>query len=738
MPIAKDTRGTRRGSSLPSLLGIAGALLPCAVASAAGPEEAPAPALREVVVEAARRRDTIGRLPDIQGTAIYAGKKSEVIEVAGLDANLAEKNPRQIFSKVPGVFVYDMDGAGNQVNIATRGLDPHRGWEFNNRKDGFITNSDMYGYPASHFSVPMEAVQRVELVRGTGSLQYGAQFGGMLNYVTKAAEVRDGLAFESINSAGSYGLLSTYNGFSAGNGRSGVYADYTRRESDGYRRNGSTEAEYYSVSVRHEFSPALRVEAGYGRSKYVYRLPGPLTDAMFAADPRQSTRSRNYYSPDIEIPSVGLEWTPSEATTVSLKSSVVLGNRSSVLFDRTAEVPDAVLAATGQQANRQVDIDDYQSRTNTLRVLHRFTWRGREHALAAGVETMDNDTRRRQQGVGTTGSDFDLALVRPGWGRDLRLDSTNVAGFVEQSFSLSDRWRLNAGARVESGRSNMTGLVVGYAPGELPNTIRHEFTLLGLSTEYRVAGGQLYAGYSQAYRPVIFKDIIPSSPLERVDKNLKNARGYTLELGWRGETAMLAWDVSAFELQYANRMGTIAQSDAGGFFNLRTNIGDSRTRGLEVFVQHQRELGPVRATLFTSTSWMDARYQRATARVGQANLAVDGNRVQSVPELISRSGLTLSGGPASLTLLYSYTAESYADALNTRTPSANGAVGLVPSSGVVDLTGSWRFNDHLGLSVSVNNLADRRYFTKRPEFYPGPGVWPSDGRSVVASLRLSL
>ena len=708
-----------RQTGLCWLLGTTAALLSCGAAQGQDVGAPRADALSEVVIKASRRRDTISRLADIQGTAIYAGKKSEVIEVASLDANLAEKNPRQIFSKVPGIFVYDMDGAGNQVNIATRGLDPHRGWEFNNRKDGFITNSDMYGYPASHFSVPMEAVQRVELVRGTGSLQYGAQFGGMLNYVTKAAEVRDGLAFESINSTGSYGLLSTYNGFSAGNGRSGVYADYTRRESDGYRRNGSSEAEYYSVSVRHEFSPALRVEAGYG-------------------DPRQSTRSRNYYSPDIEIPSFGLEWTPSEATTVSLKSSVVLGDRSSVLFDRTANVPDAVLAATGQQANRQVDIDDYQSRTNTLRVLHRFTWRGREHALAAGVETMDNDTRRRQQGVGTTGSDFDLTLVRPGWGRDLRLDSTNVAGFVEQSFSLSDRWRLNVGARVESGRSDMTGLVVGYAPGELPNTIRHEFTLLGLSTEYRVAGGQLYAGYSQAYRPVIFKDIIPSSPLERVDKNLKDARGYTLELGWRGETAMLAWDVSAFELQYGNRMGTIAQSDAGGFFNLRSNIGDSRTRGLEVFVQHQRELGPVRATLFTSTSWMDARYQQATARVGQANLAVDGNRVQSVPELISRSGLTLSGGPASLTLLYSYTAESYADALNTRTPSANGAVGLVPSSGVVDLTGSWRFNDHLGLSVSVNNLADRRYFTKRPEFYPGPGVWPSDGRSVVASLRLAL
>jgi len=185
-------------------------------------------------------------------------------------------------------------------------------------------------------------------------------------------------------------------------------------------------------------------------------------------------------------------------------------------------------------------------------------------------------------------------------------------------------------------------------------------------------------------------------------------------------------------------MGSVAQSDASGFFNLRTNIGDSSTRGVEVFVQHQRELGPVKATLLTSTSWMGARYQQATSPIGQANLAVDGNRVQSVPGLISRSALTLAGGPASLTLLYSYTAETYADALNTRTPSANGAVGLVPSSGIFDLSGSWRFNSHLGLNVSINNLGDRRYFTKQPEFYPGPGVWPSDGRSVVASLRLAL
>ena len=136
-------------------------------------------------ISIAAQRESVRRLPTVQGTYLWSGKKNEVILLQNIDANIAEKTPRQIFAKVPGVFVYDMDGAGNQTNISTRGLDPHRGWEFNIRTDGAITNSDLYGYPASHFSLPMEAIGRIELVRGAGALQYGAQFGGMLNYVLK-------------------------------------------------------------------------------------------------------------------------------------------------------------------------------------------------------------------------------------------------------------------------------------------------------------------------------------------------------------------------------------------------------------------------------------------------------------------------------------------------------------------------------------------------------------------------
>src|SRR6478752_149510 len=166
--------------------------------------------LKEVEVRSERFSD-LDRLSKISGTHIWAGSRNEVIRVQNMDISIAEKTPRQVFSKVPGVFVYDMDGSGNQTNISTRGLDPHRGWEYNIRKNGIITNSDMYGYPASHYSMPLESIGRIELVRGTGSLQYGAQFGGMLNYVTKQGDTTRPFSFQSFNTIGSFDLISTYN-----------------------------------------------------------------------------------------------------------------------------------------------------------------------------------------------------------------------------------------------------------------------------------------------------------------------------------------------------------------------------------------------------------------------------------------------------------------------------------------------------------------------------------------------
>ncbi|MDX2245641.1 MAG: TonB-dependent receptor [Bacteroidia bacterium] len=704
------------------------------------PEPSKTITLDSVVVEGVSLLPDISRLEPVQNTFIFSGKKNEVVNLLRKDVALTEKYGRQIFSKIPGVFVYDMDGTGNQINISTRGLDPHRGWEFNIRKDGVITNTDMYGYPASHYNIPMEAVSQIELVRGTGSLQYGAQFGGMLNYISKKPSAQK-MAFESINTIGSYGLVSTYNSVSGTLKKFSYYVWVNKKSSEGYRQNSQSQYEAANVSLFYNPSKNLQLKLEWTHSDYLIRLAGPLTDSMFYADPQSSTRSRNYYNPHIHIPSFVMDWKITPSTEIKFTTSAVLGARNSVMFDKPATIPDSFVTATQQYNHRQVDIDNYRSLTSELRLLQTYKFIGKQHALAAGIQYMNNDLHRRQQGKGTTGSDYDLSLAAPGWGRDLHFKTSNFAFFAENRWVLGKGFSLNTGLRAEMGESNMSGTTVYYPERDLPHTIRHVFPLWGINAEYAV-NSQLnfYAGASQAYRPVIFKDIIPASIYEYTDRNLKDAFGYNMEAGFRGSWKFFSWDITAFRLLYNQRIGTLAETDSAGNLTLfRTNIGDSETHGLEIFVQGVFPLNSkTRLTVFTSTAWMNARYKNATIRTGNQNVSIDGHKVESVPAWISRNGLTFEYGLFSMTALHSYTAQSFSDAINTVTPSASGATGIVPAYHLLDMNLSWTLSRNISLKLNGNNIFNQYYFTKRPQFYPGPGIWSSDGRTFSATVVIKI
>ncbi|GAB4021690.1 TonB-dependent receptor [Spirosoma koreense] len=695
--------------------------------------------LNQVTVRGVRAT-VVASLPAIHGTYLMSGKRSEVIRLSEIDANVAEKNPRQVFARIPGVFVYDMDGTGNQINIATRGLDPHRSWENNIRQNGVLTNSDMYGYPASHYSPPMESIDRVELVRGTASLQYGAQFGGMLNYVTKSADTTRRFGFESINSVGSYGLLSTYNGIGGRVGKWTYYGYYYRRHSEGYRQNSRSNAEAELGRLHYQATRRLGITAEVGRSTYTYQIPGPLTDAMFAQNPRQSTRSRNYFNPDIYVPSIKVDWQLSDRTRFLWTTSAVLGARNSVQLDAFATVPDTINRTTGQYKPRQVDIDNFHSYTTELRMLHHYRLGPVASTLAGGVQLMSTDLHRRQLGVGTTGSDFDLALVEP-FKRDLHFRTKNLAFFAENQFRLTNRLTVSPGIRVEEGKTEMRGTITYYTPENLPTDISHHFALLGINGQYQLTEAvRIYGGWSQAYRPVVFKDIIPTSVYERIDKNLKDAYGYNAEIGVDGHWQGLHINLTVFDLLYRNRLGTLLLANPDGAnYILRTNIGDSRSTGVEALIETQvLRTENVLISAFTSTAYNNARYIRGQVSAGTENRNVTGNQVESAPRWTSRNGLSARYGTASLTLQYSYVAQTFSDALNTAVPSANGAIGPVPAYSLWDLNGSWRLKRNLTLRGSINNLLNTQYFTKRPTFYPGPGVWPSDGRSAVLTVGFVL
>ena len=692
-------------------------------------------------IVAQRYPGAVATAPRVAAGLLTTGSRSEVVPIAGTTSNTTEKIGRQLFAEVPGVFVYDMDGAGNQLNISTRGLDAHRSWEFNVRQSGVGINSDLYGYPASHYTPPVEAVERVELVRGTAALQYGSQFGGLLNYVIRAPDTTRRIAYESRSTTGTRGVLGTWNAIGGRVGRATYYAYSSLRRSDGYRVNGASsgDAELLSVVVPVTNTLSLRAEAG--RNRYLYRQPGPLSDAAFANDPRAATRSRNWYSPDIVVPSLTATWTPAPATRLTLVASGVFGSRNSVAVGGFATQPDAPSSA-GVWSTRQVDIDRYDTRTLEVRAMHDTRLASRGVTLNAGLALSDNDLWRRQRGTGSRGGDYDLTLVSGAFQRDLHYLSTNVAGYAEADVRISPRWSVVPGVRIERGTTRMRGSLAYYDAADTPRDIRHNFPIFGVRSAYRATGSlEWYGGWSEAYRPMILKDVLPETATERTDPSIRDARGWTAETGLRGLVAnRLSFDIGGFRLRYANRFGLLTLTDANGApYTFKTNVGTSLTTGFEGRVAAPLGVAAgVAWRAYTAVSATQAKYVRGTVSTGGTNVSVVGNTVESAPRWIVRGGLSAATSTATATAQLSHVSQTFADALNTVTPNATGAVGIVPGYTLLDLSGGWSTSHWLRVTGGVSNALNKQYFTKRPQFYPGPGVWPSDGRSVYLSLDVKV
>jgi Fe(3+) dicitrate transport protein len=103
--------------------------------------------IQEVIIKDNQAISGKEYMPIIKDNVIYAGKKTDVILMDKINADLSTNNTRQVFAKVPGINIWENDGSGIQAGISTRGLSPNRSWEFNVRQNGYDISSEAFGYP---------------------------------------------------------------------------------------------------------------------------------------------------------------------------------------------------------------------------------------------------------------------------------------------------------------------------------------------------------------------------------------------------------------------------------------------------------------------------------------------------------------------------------------------------------------------------------------------------------------
>lgn len=686
-----------------------------------------------------------GNMAEVDDFRINAGKKNEVIKIAELNANLAMNNSRQIFAKTPGISIWENDGSGIQLGVASRGLNPNRSWEFNVRMNGYDITPDPMGYPEAYFTPPMEVVEEIEIIRGASALQYGPQFGGLMNFVIRKPDKSTRFTAESSNTVGSNGLFSSFNYIGGTEGKWNYAAYYQKRVGNGWRDNGQFNTDHTHLEVNYAASNKLKLGAEMTYMTTESQQPGGLTDQKFEEDSRQSLRSRNWFSTPWFIPSVSAEYLFSPNTKLSWKAYGTIAERNSVGFMQPINVAD-------NMGNRQVDRDYYTTFGSEIRLSTAYRLFGKENTLVSGVRYFDGHIDRKQNGTGTAGSDMDFSVGAGNYRRDLDFSNINMAAFAENMFRVSDKFLVTAGVRVENIRSVMEGQfnITNGNPLMLNQiTCTRSFLLFGFGAEYHVTNEtELYANFSEAYRPVLISDLTPPATTDVIDENLQDSRGYNIDFGYRGSLASyLKFDLSYFHLNYADRIGTVAQSRTdGSIYQFRTNLGNSISRGFEGYI----EFDPITALfgsssvgyvhLFTSLAFIDATYGDfevtavSNGEIQKRNLK--GNQVENAPRKINRFGATYNLGKFSMTWQMSDIGKAYSDALNTEIANPAATVGVIPAYQVQDLSASWKVWKQHSLKAGVNNLTNEDYFTRRAGGYPGPGIMPADGRTFYATLAL--
>lgn len=679
-------------------------------------------------------------LPATEGTGIFAGKKTNVLYAATMDGNLAANVQRTAFAKIPGLNMWEMDGAGTQLNIGTRGTDAHRCIEMNMRQNGYNTNSDMFGYPENHYTIPLEAIQEVQYVRGSAALQFGPQFGGMMNFILKQGDSTKPFSLESVQTAGSNNLFNSYNAVGGTSGKISYYAYYDYRHGDGWRDEATFNYHAYYANFKYSFNSKGSISFQFSRMDYVQQIAGGLDDEQFKEDNQQATRARNYFQPFINVPAITFNYNLSAHTHLQVIAHGVFGERNSVQFINPPNIADTFNTAIGSYNPRQLDRDYYKGFTTEARILHNYSLGDHASSLAAGVRYFNEDTRRKQKGTGTTGSDFDLTLVKP-YGIDLQLHTTNYAAFAENIFSVGKNLLIIPGIRYEIINSSMDG-IIDNATNYVNYKGSRSFPLAGLGLQYQTTKTiQLYGNISQAYRPYIYANITPATQLDKVDPDLKDSKGYDVDFGIRGNiNKIFRFDINPYYLFYGDRVGLLSFTGTDNATHLlTTNIGNSVSKGVEAYTELVvwKDSYTSFLSVFNSLSYNHSRYTSATINKAGVNTNIKGNYVENSPDWNEKAGLNFQYKNFSTGFQFSYTSKAYNDALNTIS-SANGVTGLIPAYHVWDWNFNWNIVKQFSISGGVNNLTNEKYFNRRITMYPGPGILPADGRTFFVSAKIKI
>ena len=705
--------------------------------------------LSEVVLNAKKTKVfELKRLKDVEGTTINAGRKTEVVLVEQSMANLASNNSRQIYSQVSGLNIYENDDAGIQLHIGGRGLDPNRTSNFNTRQNSYDISPDVLGYPESYYTPPAEALKEIQIIRGASSLQYGTQFGGLINFVIKSPNPTKSLELISRNTIGSNKLFTNFTSLSGTKGEFSYYTFFNFKQGDGFRDNSKFNSKNMFLYLGYQLTDKTSISTEFTYLKYLAQQAGGLSDDMFSKDPLQSNRSRNWF---------GLDW-----FLYNLKLKSKLNDHTNFSFNFFGL--NAKRNSLGYRSNRVSQIDPMAERDfisgsfnnfgAEARLLTKYSFLNLNSTFLVGSKFYKSNNSG-EQGPGSDDSDANFSYAYseyPNYSNQSKYTypNLNYSVFTENIFYLNDKISLTPGIRFEFIQTESDGFYKKINVDAAGNVILNEsitdqeirkrsFVLFGVGASYKPFNAiEGYFNASENYRSVTFADISIFNPAYSISPNISDESGSTIDLGVRGNVSQLiSYDVNVFNLNYNNRIGFVQKADAfGRVKSERGNVGDAAIYGIESLVDVDLRRVFLMSESFNLNAFVNTSFITSEYTASEVP-GIRGKKIEFVPEKNLKTGLRFGYNNLMLNFQYTYLSSQFTDASNATVGNLSGVVGEIPAYSVMDLSLSYSYKKIKG-EWGINNLQDNYYFMRRATGYPGPGIIPSAPRTIYFTFQFKL
>ncbi len=603
----------------------------------------------------------------------------------------------------------------------------------------------------------MFAVEQVEVIKGSASSLGGAgSVGGSVNMISKVAKKGDALEGSVAAGTDNYQRITLDGNKDFGNGiaaRVAVMGHQNEKagQHDGaeYKRAGiapsitfgldsDTRATLSYYYLKSDDTPDSGVPYNYDATKKAtVGKPVDVKQGIY-----YGLHDRDFQKQENQIGTIKLEHDINDNLTIT-NTAVYNKSTNDYLWTQPDDSKGNVL---NDKVWRRINsrITDTDIFTDQLALTGKFNTGTIKHKFNVGAEYSDQESNKGSYTTtypgyaGTTTGGFNsdckindawcTSLTNPNskeeWlgtavaNRNTTTTTTKVTSvYLLDNIEFNPQWLLDLGLRWDKFDTEQ----VTNATGAKLENNKDFFTYQAGLTFKPVENGSIYASYATSANPVGVDGGDGSEAIGQAYMDLKPEEARTIELGtkWDLFNDRLNLTAAIFRTEKQN---TRIQLDAGTY----TNGGESKVDGIELTAT-----GKItdKWDITAGYSYLDTEMTNPGPSCTRAGVCTypnpaKGKQLPNVPENSATlwttykvlPELTLGAGAIAMDKVYG-------DAANTK---------FVPGYVRYDAMARYNVNKNVDLQLNVNNLSDKRYFTKA---YASHYATEAEGRSAVLSVN---